>query len=142
MGRVRLIGAVEPRALVSYYRQAEIYVQSSTMECLPLAILTAMAHALPIVTTDVDGCTEAIIDEVCGLTVPPRQIDRMAAAMAELLRSPSKARRLGDAARKRFEEKFSLEVTADILTKTIFPSSEHRQIRAEDQELNMAVGQQ
>jgi glycosyltransferase involved in cell wall biosynthesis len=66
----------------------------------------------------------------------------MAAAMAELLQSPSKARRLGDAARKRFEEKFSLEVTAHILTKTIFPSSEHRQIQAEEQELNIAVGQQ
>jgi len=102
----------EPEALNAYYAEAEIYVQSSNMECLPLALLTAMAYGLPIVTTDVDGCKEAIIDGVCGILVPPRQIELMAEAIGRLFESEEKAQELGRAARERFVEKFSLEVTA------------------------------
>ena len=62
-----------------------IYAYASLMEGVPLALLTAMSRGLPIVTTDVDGCKEAIVDEVCGLLVPPRQESAMADAMARLL---------------------------------------------------------
>jgi glycosyltransferase involved in cell wall biosynthesis len=98
-GRVRLVGMADPAALHSYYAEADVYVQASNMECLPLALLTAMAYGLPIVTTDVDGCKEAIIDGVCGITVPPRQIELMAEAIGQIFQSPENARNLGQAAR-------------------------------------------
>ena len=119
-GRVRLVGVVEAGELERYYAEASVYVQSSTMECLPLALLDAMAHGLPIVSTDVDGCAEAIVDGVCGLTVPPRDIYHLAEAIGRLLADPVAARRWGDAARSRFVRMFSLEATADALLQSLF----------------------
>jgi glycosyltransferase involved in cell wall biosynthesis len=120
-GKVRLVGIIEASELERYYAEAAVYVQSSTMECLPLALLDAMAHGLPIVSTDVDGCAEAIVDGVCGLTVPPRDIHHLAEAIGRLLADPVEARRWGDAARSRFVTMFSLEATADALFRSLFP---------------------
>lgn len=120
-GKVRLVGIVEAGDLERYYTEASVYVQSSTMECLPLALLDAMAHGLPIVSTDVDGCTEAIVDGVCGLTVPPRDIHHLAEAIGRALANPAEARMWGDAARSRFVTMFSLEATADALFQSLFP---------------------
>jgi glycosyltransferase involved in cell wall biosynthesis len=120
-GKVRLVGIVEASELQRYYAEASVYVQSSTMECLPLALLDAMAHGLPIVSTDVDGCAEAIVDGVCGLTVPPRDIHHLAEAIGRLLADPVEARMWGDAARSRFVTMFSLEATADALFRSLFP---------------------
>jgi glycosyltransferase involved in cell wall biosynthesis len=120
-GRVRLVGTVDRTALEAYYAEASIYVQASTMECLPLALLTAMAHGLPIVTTDVDGCKEAILDGVCGLTVPPRDIPQLAKAIGHMLANPAQAQIWGHAAQARFVSMFSLEATADPLIRTVFP---------------------
>ena len=123
-GRVRLVAMIEPEATQSYYAEAEIYVQASTMECLPLALLTAMAYGLSIVTTDADGCKEAIVDGVCGLVVPPRQIEVMAEAIGQLFESQEKAGEFGHAARRRFQEKFSLEVTVGPLMELLLPSED------------------
>lgn len=120
-GKVRLVGVVEASELEHYYSEASVYVQSSTMECLPLALLDAMAHGLPIVSTDVDGCAEAIVHGACGLTVPPRDIHHLAEAIGRLLADPAAARTWGDAARSRFVSKFSLEATADALLGSLFP---------------------
>jgi glycosyltransferase involved in cell wall biosynthesis len=108
-GRVRLVATVDPATLASYYEDAHLYVQTSNMECLPLALLTAMAHGIPIITTDVDGCKEAIINGECGLTVPSRHSNRLADAIGEILSDPAKSRQFGHAARLRFESVFSLE---------------------------------
>jgi glycosyltransferase involved in cell wall biosynthesis len=120
---VRLVGMVDARAIECYYRDASLYVQSSTMECLPLALLSAMAHGLPIVTTDVDGCKEAIVHGFTGLTVPPRRIKLLAEAIGELLRSPEKAWELGRQARQHFNERFSLQATVPPIINTLFPAA-------------------
>ena len=115
------IATVDPATLASYYEDADLYVQTSNMECLPLALLTAMAHGIPIITTDVDGCKEAIVDGECGLTVPPRHPSRLADAMRELLGDPIKSRQFGKAARLRFEAVFSLEKNLERMFETIGP---------------------
>jgi glycosyltransferase involved in cell wall biosynthesis len=119
-GAVRLVAVLPPAELEAHYRDAEVYVQSSIMECLPLALLTAMAHSLPIVSSDADGCREAIQHENTGLLVPQRQIAVMAEAISRLLNNPDEARGYGQNARKRFEERFSLEATVPALFETLF----------------------
>lgn len=110
-GAIRLVGVLPPAALEAHYRQASVYVQSSIMECLPLALLTAMAHGLPIVSTDADGCREAIEDEVTGLLVPQRATGPLAEALGRLVDDDELAAKLGQAARERFVARFSLEAT-------------------------------
>lgn len=118
-GAVRLVPSVSPEVLEGFYRDADLYVQTSIMECLPLTLLTAMAHGLPIVSTDVDGCKEAIQHGETGLLIPPRSIEPLAQAMADLLSDPTTACSLGDKAREKFVTTFSLEATLGPLAATI-----------------------
>lgn len=120
-GFVRLVPIVEPPVLAAYFDEAHLYVQSSLMEGVPIALLTAMSRGLPVITTDVDGCKEAIIDDECGLLVPPRQEAAMAEAIARLLNDTSAAARFGAAAKQRFTERFSLEATFEPIYKTLIP---------------------
>jgi glycosyltransferase involved in cell wall biosynthesis len=126
-GAVRLVGTVEPHLLEVHYREAEVYTQTSIMECLPLALLTAMAHGLPIVSTDADGCREAIIDGRTGRLVPSRQIPKLAQAIADLLNDPAAAAALGAAARASFLETFALEATVPPLMAALFPGSREQE---------------
>ncbi len=112
-GFVRLVGNLQPGAIPSYYEEADVYVHASIFDCMPIALLTAMAYGLPIVATDVDGCKEAIVDQSSGLLVKPRRPRQMAVALGHLLNDPDKACHLGDAARRRFEEHFSIEATLE-----------------------------
>jgi glycosyltransferase involved in cell wall biosynthesis len=118
-GFVRLLPVVEPSALAAYLDGAQLYVQSSLMEGVPIALLAAMSRGLPVVTTDVDGCKEAVIDGVCGLLVSPRQEVEMAEAIGRLLNDQDLAARLGDAAKQRFADRFSLEATFEPIYETL-----------------------
>ena len=118
-GHVHLIPNLAPAELGAHYEAATVYVQSSTMECLPLALLNAMACGLPIVSTDADGCREAILHEKTGLLIPPRQPELLGRALGALLGDEEKARKLGENAKVYFDEKFSVEVTAPALMRRI-----------------------
>jgi glycosyltransferase involved in cell wall biosynthesis len=74
-----------------------------THEGLPRSILEAMAMALPVVTTDIRGCREAVTDGVNGLIVPPRDRDRLTGALRTLLDDASLRVRYGAAGRRRVE---------------------------------------
>ncbi len=111
LGHVRLVHTVLPGALRAFYDAADIYAHASLFDCMPLALLTAMAHGLPIVATDADGCKEAILHETCGLLVQPSRPRQMAEALGSLLAQPGKARAFGEAARERFVDRFSVEAT-------------------------------
>ncbi|WP_186393193.1 MULTISPECIES: glycosyltransferase [unclassified Pannonibacter] len=121
--RVQLIPNLAPEELSAHYASASVYVQSSTMECLPLALLNAMAFGLPIVSTDADGCREAILHERTGLLIPPRQPEMMAMALGALLNDTGKSEALAKNARKLFEEKFAVEVTAPKLMERIISTA-------------------
>src|SRR5262249_25946119 len=89
----------------------DVFVLPSLMEGHPLAVLEAMATARPIVATAVGGNGEAIEDGVSGLLVPPADPEALAAAILSVLRDPGLAGRLGGAARRSLEQRFSLEAT-------------------------------
>jgi glycosyltransferase involved in cell wall biosynthesis len=127
-GSVRLISALPPAALNAHYEAADAYVQSSIMECLPLALLNAMEHGLPIVSTDADGCREAIEDGETGLLVPLSAPDRLAKAIGRILTDEPLAHRLGGAARQRFEERFCIEATLPALIDSLMSATPETKI--------------
>lgn len=77
-----------------------------THEGLPRSIVEAMAMSLPVVTTDIRGCREAVVQNETGLIVPPCDIDSLAAALAKLLASQELRQQYGTAARARIEAEF------------------------------------
>ena len=88
---------------------ADFFVLPSDIEGLPLSILEAMAHGLPIVASDVGGIPELIKHDEHGLLVPPGDVEALASALMKITRDPMLRARLGHTARARAESEFSLE---------------------------------
>jgi glycosyltransferase involved in cell wall biosynthesis len=91
-----------------FLNASDIFVMSALWEGLPLALLEAMASGLPIVVTRVGGNLEAIEDGRSGILVPPTDDSALSGALRRLLESPAERMRMGQAARERFDEHFSV----------------------------------
>lgn len=105
-GLVRWLGP--RRDIAALLRGAHIACQPSTYrEGLPKSALEAMAAGKPLVTTNIPGCREAVVDGQSGLLVPPRDPMALAEALARLIHDPALRARLGAAARQRAAENFS-----------------------------------
>ncbi len=114
-GSVRMLGWRED--VDAILDQADMLVLPSTAnECLPYAILEAMAHGLPVVSTDVAGIPEMVLDGDTGLVVPPSDVDALAVALARLAPEPEEARAMGERGRRRVVEHFTCRVMVDSLS--------------------------
>jgi len=89
--------------------ELDVLALPSWTEGLPLVVLEAMAHGKPVVATPVGGTPELVTDGETGLLVPPRDPKALAAALQRLLDDAELSRRLGEAGRRRVEERFSLD---------------------------------
>jgi glycosyltransferase involved in cell wall biosynthesis len=98
-----------PRMLAA----GDIYMQSSSNEGLSLSILEAMAAGKAIVSTDVGAAREVLEQDVTALIVPPLDLEALTEAMAALLASPERARRLASKALEVVNAQFSKEAMAD-----------------------------
>jgi glycosyltransferase involved in cell wall biosynthesis len=92
-----------------------VVTASGDRDGLPTSVLEAMAMGVPVVTTAVNGLTDAVRHERTGLIVPQRDPERLATAIARLLDDPELADRLSRAGRRTIEESFSLERSAALL---------------------------
>jgi glycosyltransferase involved in cell wall biosynthesis len=87
----------------------DLIVVPSRYEGLSLLVLEAMAWARPVIATQVGGNPEAIVDGESGLLTPPDDPPVLADACLRVMRDPAFAARLGEAARRRVQERFTLE---------------------------------
>ncbi len=91
---------------------ADLLVLVSLHEGMPGVLIEAGMAGLPSVTTDVEGARAVVEDGVTGLVVPRHDFDRLVEATASLARDPELRRRMGEAARRRCVERFTLEASA------------------------------
>jgi colanic acid/amylovoran biosynthesis glycosyltransferase len=112
---VELVGAATQRAVLSFWRRAAIAALSSDSEGVPVSLMEAASCGVPAVATAVGGVPELIDDGITGLLVPPGDSAAFAAALEVLLRDPGLASRLGAAARRKVQERFSLAGQVDQL---------------------------
>lgn len=68
--------------------QASVYVLPSYREGLPRSTQEAMAMGRAVITTDVQGCRETVVDGVSGFLVPVRDSAALAEAMFKFVRNP------------------------------------------------------
>lgn len=96
-------------AVKDFLAAADIVVLPSLFEGLPLVAVEAGAMSRPMVATDVDGTSEVVVDGVTGLLVPPADPGRLAHALIDLARNPTRREDMGAAARKFVVERFGIE---------------------------------
>ena len=97
--RVRFLGQrADVPALLS---AADIHCQPNLApESFGSTFIEAMFAGLPVVTTALGGPNE-IVDESCGVRVPPGDARALAEALSGLIQDPARRERLGAAARRR-----------------------------------------
>src|SRR5438876_7717203 len=114
-GVIELVGAAEQTEVLAWWQRATIAALTSTSEGMPVCLMEAAACGVPAVAPAVGGIPELVEDGVTGLLVPVGDTQALAAALEQLLRNPELAARMGVAARRRVEERFTLTGQVDRL---------------------------
>lgn len=87
---------------------------------MPTAVLEAMVAGVPVVTTELNGLREVVIDNLTGMIVPPNDPSAVAAALEHLLAEPAAAAGLGLAGRAHVTRHFTTSRSVDRL-RSLFP---------------------
>jgi glycosyltransferase involved in cell wall biosynthesis len=109
---VTYVGYVRHADTPPFYRTADLFALSSDFDNSPNVILEAMASGLPVVTTDVVGVRDFVIDGAGGAVVPRRDAAALAAALERYLHSPEAARTAGSHNRLKAAADFSWRTSA------------------------------
>jgi len=111
---------------IQFYSNCRVFCCPSVYEPFGIINLEAMACSAPVVASATGGILEVVVDHETGYLVHfdqdpvtrfpsnPEKFSRdLAARITELMEDPEKARRMGEAGRRRVEEKFAWSAIAD-----------------------------
>lgn len=100
------------------YRAMDLYVLASHREGFPRSAMEAAASGLPIVTTDIRGCRQVVVDGDNGLLVPVRSPAGLRAALSELISDQELRSRMSTAAVARAAAEFDQQRCIDTTLST------------------------
>jgi len=109
---VTYLGGVAYGDIKKHIEQATLCVFPTYAEALPVSWLEAMALQKPIVASNIGWAKEMIADGVDGFLVNPKDHTTYANRIVTLMEDPELQKQFGLAARKKVENKFSLEIVA------------------------------
>jgi glycogen(starch) synthase len=109
---VRFVGRADHDQLLALLHRADAAVLPSHYEPFGIVALEAIAAGTPLVTTNVGGLGEAVIDGKTGLSCPPRDPAALAATVRAALDDPDAAQRRAVAARERLTSDFDWHTVA------------------------------
>jgi glycogen(starch) synthase len=109
---IEFVGRVDHDQLVTLLHQTDAAVLPSHYEPFGIVALEAAATGAPLVTSNVGGLGEAVIDGETGVSFPPRDVAALAAAVRATLDDPAAAQRRAIAARERLTSDFDWHTVA------------------------------
>jgi glycosyltransferase involved in cell wall biosynthesis len=74
-----------------------------------LVLIEAMAMSRPVIATRMGGPLEIVADQETGVLIPPGDPQQLAEAVCRLLANPIELQRMGEAGRRRVEERFPVK---------------------------------
>jgi phosphatidyl-myo-inositol dimannoside synthase len=116
--RILFLGRLDDAGLQERYRRCRVFAMPSTGEGFGLVFVEAARHGLPSIGGKHDSVKEIVLDNETGLLVEqdPHEI---AQACIRLLTDDDLAKRLGDAARKRYLQNFRFQHFRERLLNTM-----------------------
>lgn len=113
-GTVNYLGATQD--VRPFIANSHIYVLPSYHEGMPRTVLEAMAMGRPILTTDVTGCRETVVDGRNGWLVPMADFDALAERMIWFIENRIQWQQMAIESRRIAEEKFDVKkVNSDMM---------------------------
>ena len=105
-GCVEYFGLVKDVRL--YLDKCRCFVLPSYREGTPRSVLEAMAKGRPIITTDVPGCRETVINNINGFLVPVRDYKALAEKMIWIIEHPLETESMAQQSLRIVTEKFDV----------------------------------
>ena len=103
-------------AVKPWLAQTSVFVLPSYREGVPRSTQEAMAMGRAVITTDVPGCRDTVVEGVNGFLVPVRDAAALADAMMRFIKQPELIETMGKASRALAVERFDVhKVNAVIL---------------------------
>jgi len=104
---VSFLGYVPDEKLPDLYAASDMFVLPAIYENFPFAILEAQATALPVISTNVGGIPEFLVDNENGFLIDPGDQEQLTQRVLALLQNPKLAKEMGNRGRSLIEEKFA-----------------------------------
>jgi glycosyltransferase involved in cell wall biosynthesis len=120
--RVTFLGYRSQAEVAELLETTDVFVLPSFAEGVPVTLMEAMGAAVPVVTTQVGGITELVVDGETGFIVRPGDPDVLADRIARLVDDPELRRRMGRRGREVVEADFTNRTEASRL-KSLFEHS-------------------
>lgn len=95
--------------MTSVYAQSDIVVLPSYREGLPKSLIETCSIGRPIITTDVPGCRECVIEGYNGMIVPVKDPISLAKAILKMVNNRELQLKMGRNSRKMAEQEFSID---------------------------------
>lgn len=105
-GSVEWLGYVDVKPWLA---KTSVFVLPSYREGVPRSTQEAMAMGRPVITTDVPGCRETVLEGVNGFMVPPRDVPALAAAMLRFITNPNLVATMGAESRRLAVDLFDVD---------------------------------
>jgi Glycosyltransferase len=117
--RVCFMGQVSDEQLSAAFESCDVFVLPSIYksEAFGIVQIEAMAYGKPVINTNLpSGAPYVSLDQITGITVPPRDADALASAMQWMVDHPDERLEMGRRARERVKQNFR---TKDMLDKVL-----------------------
>ena len=114
-GRITWSGARDQAFVIQAYRDSDLFLLPSRQatdgdqDGLPNVLMEAQTQALACLSTNFSAIPELIIDGETGVLVPPGDVEALAKALTELIRSPERRKAIGMAGYERVRRDFRAE---------------------------------
>jgi mannosyltransferase len=111
--RIVILGELPIEDVQRWYQRLTVYAFTSRNEGFGLTLIEAMSVGAALVATRAGAAEIAIENGITGVLVPTDDADALAKALEPLLRDPAAAAAMGERARQRVLDKFSLDAEAN-----------------------------
>ena len=113
--RIVITGELAIEEVQRWYQRLTIYAFTSRNEGFGLTLIEAMSSGAALVASRAGAAEFVVEDDVTGVLTPAGDVDALVAALEPLMRDPAAAAAMGERARKRVQEKFSLDAEANAI---------------------------
>jgi glycosyltransferase involved in cell wall biosynthesis len=113
--RFTFLGLVAPERIPELIAAMDVVVHASLREGLARTLVQALLVGRPVVSYDVDGAREVVIDGETGDLLPPKSVEKVVHAVSRLAADPALRARMGLTGRRQFADRFRHEQMVDEL---------------------------
>ena len=114
---VKYCGWIEDKEKDLLLRKTDIFVLPSYAEGMPMSILEAMSYAIPVVTTNVGGIPELVIDGETGYLSNPGDLDALYEKISFLIQNKDVRRDFGNKGRLLIKNKYNIDINSEKLSR-------------------------